>query len=184
MAKGSHDPQPPHVPFLNDIMHSRGWSVRKFASVVGVVPNTVRYWLNGHRPPIDTVDRIATSLDISLTRLLERFGYAPDLENILDYNDQLQDENARLAAVKVQVQANVGAGRVGVVADALARAGKYSFRIHPWWRGTGTYRRHFADFVVVHPKTTDGALVSRAMVKDDILAEYAYVAAWFDGPEN
>lgn len=165
-------------------MHSRGLSANKFADRLYVHRNTVRNWLGGQRPPLDMVDRIATVLDVSPTRLLQVFGYAPDLGNILDHSDQLLDENARLTAVRVQVQANIGAGRVGVLADALARTGKYSFRIHPWWRGTGRYRVHFADFIVVQPTTTTGAPVSRATVKEDILPEYAYVSAWFDGHEN
>ncbi len=156
----------------------------EFADRVFVHPNTVRNWLNGQRPPLDTVDRISTVLDISHSRLLEKFGYAPNLGSILDYNDQLQDENARLTAVQLRVQTSAGAGRVGVVADALARTGKYNFSVHPWWRGTGQHRLHFADFIALRPTTTTGAVVSRTSVEEDIRPEYAYVSAWFDGHEN
>jgi transcriptional regulator with XRE-family HTH domain len=185
MTKGSLDAtRYPHVAFLINTMRDKGLSVTEFADRLFVHPNTVRNWLNGQRPPLDMVNRIATILDVSNSRLLEKFGYAANMGSILDYNDQLQNENIRLADIQLKVQTRAGAGRVGVIADALARTGKYNFSVHPWWRGTGPHRVHFADFIALQPTTTTGEVLNRAAVEEDIKPEYAYVAAWFDGPEH
>jgi transcriptional regulator with XRE-family HTH domain len=160
---------------------ARGLGQAEVAEALNISVQTVRNWSQAHSvASVELAVRLGAVLDVAPIRVLDWAGHVPGMADLVLYTEQLQeyiraDEEARLAV------STDGVRGVGLVAQQLAATGRYPFAIRPWWRGTGHFRRHFGDWVMVDPLEPD---VTRAQIRKDVWGSLRYTAAYWNGPED
>lgn len=159
---------------------ARGLTQEQLAQEINISVQTVRNWSQGiSRPSLDMSLRIAQVLHVAPVRVLDWCGYVPGMADLTVDVDQLQDHIRRLERTRAQVPMD-GVRGAGLLAQALIADGLYQFRIVPWWRGSGTQRRHFADWIVIDaPDNT-----SREMIQERHQSAFAFTGAYWNGPED
>jgi transcriptional regulator with XRE-family HTH domain len=167
---------------LETALDEKSWSKQDLAVRVPVSRGAIYNWLRGDTPSADMCFSIARALDMNPLRILEACNYAPGVSGLLDLVEQLRAHNEQLAESRTRVDPTRSQSGLGLVVDEFSKVGGFAFRVVPWWRGTGSNRRHYADFIAIDAPEADN--VTQQGVEAEFGDVLALAMSWWEGEEN
>ncbi|MFC7267162.1 hypothetical protein [Streptomyces lutosisoli] len=151
-------------------------SRKDLALIVGMSKSKLQQFLGGHvKPNMDDTVRLAEALNYPKLRLLSLCGYLDGLSNLLSYLDQIEEQAERMDFAAKQLPGDPLSGATRIANSALAE-GNFEVVMRPVFQGTGSWRRHYADHVVL--RLLQGGAISRA-TRDRVEAALYDELTWF-----
>lgn len=160
---------------------ARGLSQEAIAKALQVHLATVRNWSQGHtKPGLEMAVRVAGVLQVAPIRVLDWIGLVPGLADLVLYVDQLQEHVRLTEQGNWQIRSD-GLRGIGYVTEALAENGQYQFKVVPWKKGRGSYRRHFADWIAIQPLDNQK---TRMLVQKEIMSALRFAGAYWNEQQD
>lgn len=151
-------------------------SRKDLALRVGISKSKLQEFLGGNRKPgMDDTVLLAEALNYPKLRLLSLCGYLDGLSNLLSYLDQIEEQAERMDFAAKRLPGDPLSGATRIANSALVE-GNFEVVIRPVSQGTGRWRRHYADQVVLRP--VQGGAISRA-TRDRVEGALYDELAWF-----